>query len=265
MSIQFEIGDPASPRGHALVYFKDYSDATKVGATYIVILPVSVDIAKYVPPFLAGQIDSFGGSDMSAFSFPPAPEPVNSEAEIKALARSRGDDLIFGGTYRLDDTANLMGLVGSITAEYRKLYDSRAEPLKSGDLSALEEPSGDEGEAEDEAFMYGLMSEADLLGELTTLMGRLRFAIEGGDDSGAGETETRMRAAGKHIPKNRRIDLLVDAAAGRGPNADELARLYMERAYGLFREDYRKVKAVEDRIKELTGGELSAGGGVSDG
>ena len=55
--------------------------------------------------------------------------------------------------------------------------------------------------------------------------------------------------------QNRRADLLADAAAGRGQNADELARLYLERAYGLLQDDYRAVQGVEDRIKQLIGNE----------
>ena len=54
MALEYHIGDADNPRGHALIYFRDGSDPEKVGAAYIVMLPVSVDISKYVPPFLAG-------------------------------------------------------------------------------------------------------------------------------------------------------------------------------------------------------------------
>ena len=251
MDLKFEIGDAASPRGHALVYFSDASDPSRIGASYIVVLPVNVDIAKYVPPFLAGQIESIGGSDMSSFSFPPAPEPVNSVEQVRAIASSRHDDLIFGGSHRLDDAADLMGLVGEITSEYRKLYDQFAESLSPDESKVLE---GDTTGVDE--FLYGLMSQSDLLTEVTNLVGKLRYAIEGGDAATAEECELRIRAAGVHMPDNRRVDLLAEAAAGRGANAEELARLYVERAYGLLQEDYRAVKGVEDRIKQLTGDEL---------
>lgn len=256
MDLNFEIGDSAKPRGHALVYFTDSSDPSRVGASYIVVLPVNVDIAKYVPPFLAGQIESIGGSDMSSFSFPPAPEPVNSVEQVREIANSRHDDLIFGGSQRLDDAANLMGLVGEITSEYRKYYDAF-----TGSLTA-EEPNVLEADLDSPAgvdeFLYGLMSQADLLTEVTNLVGKLRYAVEGGDSATAQECEIRIRAAGVHMPDNRRVDLLAEAAAGRGPNAEELARLYVERAYGLLQEDYRTVKGVEDRIKQITGNEIPA-------
>ena len=256
MDLKFEIGDSATPRGHALVYFTDSSDSSRVGASYIVVLPVNVDIAKYVPPFLAGQIESIGGSDMSSFSFPPAPEPVNSVEQVREIAKSRHDDLIFGGSQRLDDTANLMGLVGEITVEYRKYYDAFAGSLTAEETNVLEADS--DSPAGVDEFLYGLMSQADLLTEVTNLVGKLRYAVEGGDAATAEECEIRIRAAGVHMPDNRRVDLLAEAAAGRGPNAEELARLYVERAYGLLQEDYRTVKGVEDRIKQITGNEIPA-------
>ena len=262
MDITFERGIGESPRGHALVYFRDSVNPARIGASYIVVLPVSVNIAKYIPPFLAGQIESMGSSDMSAFSFPPAPEPVESEAAVIEIAERRDDDLIYGGRHRLDDAANLMGLVGDITAEYRRLYDEKASALSHASAEELPTP-GDEQGVDD--FLYALMSQEDILTEITTLVGKLRYAIEGGDRSTAEDCEQRIRAAGRHLPTNRRADLLADAAAGRGPNADDLARLYLERAYGLLREDYRRVKSVEDRIKELTGGELSAGPDTTSG
>ena len=262
MELQFEIGDPASPRGHAIVFFKEDSGLERVGASYIVILPVSVDIAKYVPPFLAGQIESLGSSDMSAFSFPPAPEQVEGgEEELIKLAERRRDDLIFGGFHRLSDAANLMGMVGEITAEYRRLYDAARSSRPQVGAADLQEAgaAGDESPEAVDDLVYGLMSEADLLTELTTLVGRLRYAIEGGDTDTSEDTETRIVAAGRHLPKNRRIDLLASAAAAKDEEASERAALYLERAYALFREDYRRVKSVEDRIKAMTGGELSAG------
>lgn len=249
MDLKFESGDPQAPRGHALIYFTHTSDPERVGASYVVVLPVEVDIAKYVPPFLAGQIESIGGSEMSAFSFPPAPEPVDSLDQVRAIASGRNDDLLFGGSYNLDDAANLMGLVGDITSEYRKLYDEYSQTLAPKKAVEAEETS----ESGVDDFLYGLMSEADLLSEVTNLVGKLRYAIQGGDRATAEECELRIRAAGKHMPENRRTDLLADAAAGSGPNAEELARLYLDRAYSLLREDYRAVKGAEDRIKQLTG------------
>ena len=54
MELNFEIGDPSQPRGHALLYFTDSSNG-QVFATYVVLLPITVDVSKYVPPFLMNR------------------------------------------------------------------------------------------------------------------------------------------------------------------------------------------------------------------
>lgn len=264
MALNFESGDPGAPRGHAIVYFTDVIDPSRIGASYIVVLPVTVDIAKYVPPFLAGQIESMGSGDMSVFSFPPAPEPVESIDHVQAIAEYRDDDLLYGGPQRLDDATNLMGLVGEITSEYNTLYEQYAKSIanpsgaESPNPEALDAAGGEAAEGVDD-FLYGLMSESDLLAEVTNLVGKLRYALEGGDAATAEESEKRIRAAGKFMPENRRADLLADAAAGRGPNAEQLVRLYLERAYGLLKEDYRAVQGAEDQIKALSDRDNLAG------
>ena len=73
MDFSFESGDPQQPRGHALLYFLDRSDPPKVYASYIIVLPITVDFSKYIPPFLASHIGNMPMSDCSAFSLPPMP------------------------------------------------------------------------------------------------------------------------------------------------------------------------------------------------
>ena len=48
MTLQYEIGDPEKPRGHALVYFTRAGEPDSVLATDIVVLPSSVDVTKYI-------------------------------------------------------------------------------------------------------------------------------------------------------------------------------------------------------------------------
>ena len=71
MDISFEKGDPQRPKGHALAYFRTHSEPDKVYATYIIVLPLSVDFAKYVPPFLTSHLANMTLGDLSAFSLPP--------------------------------------------------------------------------------------------------------------------------------------------------------------------------------------------------
>jgi hypothetical protein len=263
MALEYHIGNAANPKGHALVYFRDGSDPEKVGAAYIVMLPVSVDISKYVPPFLAGQVEQLGTGDMSSFAFPPAPEPVPSESWLRETAQLRGDDLLFGGVANLDDVTTLMAAVADIASEYSSQYDSLAglpaggkQPqVEGGEASSSAGPgagadgSGPIDDVHD--VMYGLMAEADLLTELTKLMGRLQYESSGGDKAGARESEAKIRAIGRHVPENRRIDLLLNAALDRHPDAAQRAQLYLERAFAMYREDYTRVHTIEQEIKQL--------------
>ncbi len=254
MSLSFEQGDPKQPRGHALLYFTDASDPSKTLATYIVLLPVLADIKKYVPPFLAGQVEAMNASDFSAFAFPPAPEPVESTDWVRRIAQARDDDLLNGGKASLKDPAEALTKIGEIVAEYSRLYASvRPAAQSPGQTSAAEEQVDD--------VMYGLMNEADLLAELTSLIGRLRFAAEGGDTATATDSSAKIKAIGRRVPENRRVARLVEVATDPSPAGGELAQLFLDRAFALYREDYRRVKALEARIAELEGNPTEGGPG----
>jgi hypothetical protein len=255
MTLNFERGDPAAPTGHALLYFTDSSDPGKASATYVVLLPVMVDIRKYVPPFLAGQVEGISASDLSAFAFPPAPEPVESADWVRRTAQARGDDLISGGAADSRNPVLMMARTGEIVAEYRRLYTGRTAPAPGAPASVTSE--GPAAPVDD--VVYGLMGEADLLAELSTLVGRLRYAVEGRDTATAAETRAKVQAIGNRLPANRRIDRLVELAADTSPRASGIAQLYVERAYALFREDYLRVKTLDAQIAGLEGGPASAG------
>jgi hypothetical protein len=261
MTLEYHIGDSTKPTGHALIYFQDGSKPDLVGAAYVVILPVSVDITKYVPPFLAGQVEQLGSGDMSSFAFPPAPEPVPSEAWLRETAQKRGDDLLFGGVVKLDDVTALMEVVAGISAEYAAQYDSltsvpsTSDSQQSGSNALNGEPitegSAPAPAADVNDVMYGLMSEPDLLTELTTLMGRFQYESSGGDTAGARESEAKIRAIAKHVPENRRIDLLIEAATDGRAESAKRAQLYLERAFAMYREDYTRVHVIEQEIQAL--------------
>ncbi len=252
MDLTFERGDANSPRGHALVYFRDNANPDSVAATYLILLPVSVDLQKYIPPFLAGQMPMGGEADLSAFAFPPAPESVESYEYLLSVAEERGDDLIFAGNRPLEDAANMMGVIGEILSEYGDRYrigaPSNPELGGAGDSAGSAETVAPTDYAVDNV-VYEMMSEADQLGELTKLTGRLRFAAEGGDEETAGEATAHMRAIAFHVAENRNIDRLIDAALDKSEIGGQLAQLYLERAYALYREDYLRVKALDEDIE----------------
>ena len=253
MDLNFERGDANSPRGHALVYFRDTANPDTVSATYLILLPVSVDLQKYVPPFLAGQLPMGGEADLSAFAFPPAPEPVESYEFLVSVAEARSDDLIFAGSKPVADAANMMGVIGEVLSEYGDRYrigTPSSPALGESSGSATDAPGPSEFTVDD--VMYAMMSEADQLGELTKLTGRLRFAAEGGDHDTAGEATAHMRAIAAHVADNRNINLLIDAALDKTEAGGKLAQLYLERAYALYREDYLRVKALDQDIDQVS-------------
>ena len=259
MTLEYHLGDSSDPKGHALIYFQDGSNPERVGASYLVILPVSVDISKYVPPFLAGQVEQLGTGEMSSFAFPPAPELVPSEAWLRETAARRGDDLLFGGVAKLDDVTSLMEVVAGITAEYATQYDEISSAGDGSDSRSAESGSGKSEESLGEGtavadvnyVMYSMMAEPDLLTELTTLMGRFQYESSGGDTAGARESEAKIRAIGKHVPENRRIDLLIEAATDGKTESAKRAQLYLERAFAMYREDYTRVHVIEQEIQAL--------------
>ena len=266
MTLEYHIGDSASPKGHALIYFRDGANPDQVGASYVVTLPISVDISKYVPPFLAGQVEQLGSGDMSSFSFPPAPESVPSESWLRETATSRGDDLLFGGVVNLGDITSLMAVVADISGEYseqcEKLGIGVADPntIWPGTDADDRESGGpaDTKVTDVNDVMYSMMSEPDLLTELTTLMGRFQYESSGGDTAGALESEAKIRSIANHVPENRRIDLMIEAAAdGRGDSAKR-AQLYLDRAFAMYREDYTRVHVIEQEIKTIGDGQSSA-------
>ena len=55
MDLTFERGDPSRPCGHALLYFTTGSPE-RVLATYLVIPPIALNLAKYMPPMFAANL-----------------------------------------------------------------------------------------------------------------------------------------------------------------------------------------------------------------
>ena len=254
MQLDFERGDADNPCGHAIVYFRDSNDNEKVGVTYVVILPVPLDIGKYMPPFLAGQVAEMSANVISSFAFPPAPEPFESVHEAERIASVRGDDLVFAGSLDFNDAFEMMERVNEASQEYGRLYsEAHGEDAElDAAIEGVLESDSDFEEEDVYDFMYGGMEEADLLTELSTQLGRLRFSVEGGDNSTAMETEAKIRAIGRYLPANREVSKIVAVATSTSPRASQLVQLYVDRAYCLYREDYLRLKKIEEDIAGIT-------------
>ncbi len=239
MELNFEKGTKDGPVGHALIYFTHINDNSRVSASYVVLLPLKVDISKYIPPFLSGQIETLGKNDMSHFAFPPTPEPVESLDALRKIADIRKDDLINGGNHNLDEVTSMLSLIAEFAEEYVKI---NPEPT-------LDAPVVTENTDDVDDVVYSMMSEGDLLSELTMVIGKMRYAVEGDDLPTIEESARKIVSMGKQLPPNRNINSLAIFAKGNGNVNGKLAQLFLDRAYALFKEDYKKVKLIEDEIE----------------
>tara|TARA_Y100000590_G_C15729425_1_gene1016430 strand:- start:2181 stop:2942 length:762 start_codon:yes stop_codon:yes gene_type:complete len=246
MEVVFDRGDITKPKGHALVYFKDSGNSSSVWVTYIVILPIKVDVSKYVPPFLMNQVGGeFAGEQLSSFAFPPAPEQMGNYKEIEDLAMMRDDDILFGGTLAPADVSSSMSLVNQVVERYASAY---AESDSIVDHQSEQLPEEGIGVSE---VLYGLMSDSDKLGELTRLTGRLRFSVDGSDDSLINDAEEEIKLLSGYLPDSLNIPRLVQTVKSKDGRSEELADLYLQRCYHLVQEEYSKLIQVEDRIKGI--------------
>ena len=245
MAFTFERGSEDNPRGHALIYFQSSHDAGELLATYLVVLPIQVDVSKYVPPFLMNQLGEVGAKELSAFAFPPAPELVSGMDYIESLAKAREDDIIFGGTVSTMDVTSLLGTVNEAVGWYADLCSDPTEQP-----GALKDDADDDGLSVNDV-LYGLMSDQDKLSELTRLVGRLRDAVGSGDLALASETRSEIMALGRHLPASHQVTRLAEAAGSGGENAAKLASLYLQRCFHLMSEEYVKLGQVEEDIRGI--------------
>ena len=271
MSVEYHRGDWASPKGHAFIYLRNSLDHEEVWATYVVVLPITVDLSKYVPPFLMNQIGEMDAKDLSAFAFPPVPERVDAKDlsafafppvpervsgydALESMAEVRDDDILYVGTHNPSDVTGALGRVSEAVQSYSEQYAQVA-----GSSTVGGETPGDDSDAETEELsvsdvLYGLMSDSDKLSELSKLIGRLRFAVDGSDERLISETETEIAMVANHLSRSHNISQLIEAVKSNDSRSAELADVYLQRSYHLVHEDYAKLTAIEGRIKELEGG-----------
>ena len=246
MDISFESGDPQQPSGHALLYFMDRSDPPKVYASYIIVLPITVDFSKYIPPFLASHIGNMPMSDCSAFSLPPMPEDAGSLAELQRLADIRRDDLLFAGTVSSPDVPDMMERVGEAVRHYTQLWEDHMKTVPQAPLQAPE----DDGAGVNE-ILYTFMNERDKLTELSKMVGKLRFAIEGADHRTCSETQEEIDILGRFLPERFDIPSLLQAVTDSSSRGGQLAQLYLDRCYRLSDGDDEGAHDLEEKIETL--------------
>ena len=254
MDLIFDRGDSQNPKGHALLYFRVDTEPDTVYATYVVTLPVKSDLTKYVPPFLASHLGNMPLSDLSAFAMPPVPEAVGSFAELERLSQSREDDLVYGGSMFSFDLARMMETATEAVQAYSSLCsdalamtstpaEGAAAAISEELRETLQAPPATDPEAEPEEepdeslnvneVLFSFMSESDKLSELSKLLGRLRFAVDGSDHAAAEEVGGVIIVLSRHLPENFKVNDLLEAAKDNSEQSSQLAKLYIDRCFRL--------------------------------
>ena len=272
MDLVFDRGDSQHPRGHALLYFRVDTEPDKVYATYVVTLPVKSDLTKYVPPFLASHLGNMPFSDLSAFAMPPVPEAVNSFGELERLSQLREDDLVYGGSMFSFDLPRMMETATEAVQVYSSLCsealgmistpaEGAAEAIGEELRETLEAAAAPETEPEPEPepddslnvneVLFSFMSESDKLGELSRLLGRLRFAVDGADQSEADEVGSEITVLARHLPEDFKVRDLLDVAKDNSERSSQLAKLYIDRCFRLSAGDAGAATELDAQIQLL--------------
>ena len=272
MDLVFDRGDSQHPRGHALLYFRVDTEPDKVYATYVVTLPVKSDLTKYVPPFLASHLGNMPLSDLSAFAMPPVPEAVNSFEELERLSQLREDDLVYGGSMFSFDLPRMMETATEAVQVYSSLCsealgmistpaEGAAEAIGEELRETLEAAAAPETEPEPEPepddslnvneVLFSFMSESDKLGELSRLLGRLRFAVDGADQSEADEVGSEITVLARHLPENFKVSDLLNVAKDNSERSSQLAKLYIDRCFRLSAGDAGAATELDAQIQLL--------------
>ncbi|HEV7216744.1 MAG TPA: hypothetical protein VGP33_16680 [Chloroflexota bacterium] len=249
-TFHYELGDATAPRGHALLAFRSEGGDAGIWATYLVVPPIVMDFAKYLPPMLASlaPMASMGGS--SSVPMPPVPERMDSIAAVRRLALARGDDLLDAGAVDVTAMEQMMLATAEVAQRYHDAYVSHLRTIPEPSATPVQVLS----QVDEDIAVYRAMSEGDLLGELSKLVGKLRYAALSSDQYLAEEAERQIHAIGSLLPPKYRIDDLLGVARERGERAERLTSLRLDRCYKLLREEYEALPQVEAQIRELGGG-----------
>src|SRR5512140_1716965 len=95
--LAFQRGSADRPRGHALLFIRD-SGSDRIAASYLIVLPIAIDMAKYLPPMLAAQMPQADSGPPAATPIPPVPEVIPGGLPwLLSLADARDDDVLDGG------------------------------------------------------------------------------------------------------------------------------------------------------------------------
>ena len=245
MLLEFEIGELKKPKGHAMVYFRLENEPNEILAAYIIVLPVTLDFSKYIPPFLASQLSEFNSKDASAFSLPPVPEKIGTYEKVLQIVEHRKDDLIFGGTINENAVSELMELMTNIVKEYSNSYENSFYGNQIQITSEKEDPLNVNN------VLYTLMNDKDKLGELSKMIGKIRFALQINDNLLLKEIEQEMKDLSELLPESFNVKQIVKSSRDKSEKGTSLTRLYIDRCYKLVDGLTQDVEIIDKKIKDI--------------
>jgi hypothetical protein len=213
-------------------------------------------------------------SDLSAFAMPPVPEALGSYAELERLSQLRQDDLVYGGSMFSFDLPRMMEMATEAVQVYSGLCsDSLAMNSTPAEGAAaaigeelretLEMPAAQEPEPEPEPeperddsynvneVLFSFMSESDKLGELSKLLVRLRFAVDGADTAASDEVGAEITVLARHLPENYKVADLLIAAKDNSDRSSQLAKLYIDRCFRLSAREAEAATELDAQIQLL--------------
>lgn len=256
MALTFEHGSSEHPRGHAVLYFRDPADRTRCMATYLIVLPITMDVAKYIPPLLAGRLPLGDAKPMGALPLPPIPEVVEDIDALLALAEARADDVVCGGTLAMHDLPGMMQAVANAAQEYYDRYEAAVE--RGASRAPQMSPEDTQGEMDVQDALYGLMSESDRITELTRLTGQIRYALQDERDPLVAQAVGDLERLGRHLHPKYRFEAFLAAARTGGQKGERLTELYITRCYRLARNEFGGLTELDSAIRDLEAGDDSA-------
>ena len=255
MTIRFLRGDEQSPKGHAIFIARSTLNSRVVLATYCVVPPTPLSLAKYLPSFLASQISQEelqDATNVPIMPIPPMLEESSTFEHLEVLAERRDDDLFDLGTINPNDNGARMQMVQEACQEYGQYYVAYASSFKDAErLPVTQEEVIPLDDLSPEELLFTTMTDRERLAELSKLVGMVRYALDGHDTGLLQETKKRMLRLVNRIPEKYRGDELITAAVEPGERGARLAELYLERGYKLLDEEYADIPGIERSIREL--------------
>ncbi len=256
MQLRFELGDAATPRGHAVLYARAGGGAGAYLATYCVVLPIAFSMAKYLPPMLSGQIpaEALSGEGLSVVPIPPMLEDVGDLDELRTTAERRGDDLCDLGTLLLSDDSQRLLYATQASQEYGMLYARYRERWPRLPAPRTPQPQGATlDEIDVDEVMTAILPERARLSEMARLISQARYAIEVGDRQSLEAASRELRRLARSLAAKYRADRLVAAALRTDALGPRLAELYLQRGFKLADEDYASIPPLDQQIRALQG------------